>query len=111
MFQTIINALKDKDIRKKILLTLMFVAIYRLCCFIPVPGLDPDNFTVNEFFGLLSSITGGALANGTLFAMGIVPYINASIIMQLLAVAIPYLVIRSLSFLKEGKKAEKNLRI
>lgn len=91
MFQTIINALKDKDIRKKILLTLMFVAIYRLCCFIPVPGLDPDNFTVNEFFGLLSSITGGALANGTLFAMGIVPYINASIIMQLLAVAIPYL--------------------
>ena len=93
MFTTIKNAFKVKEIRHKILMTLLLIAIYRLCCFIPVPGLEANLFSTTEdnFFGLLSAVTGGALANGAFLAMGIVPYINASIIMQLLTYAIPRL--------------------
>ena len=95
MLQTIINALKVKDIRRKVLMMLLLLLIFRIGCFIPVPGLDRGQFTSviegNDFLGLMSSITGGALAQGTIFALGIGPYINASIIMQLLCIAIPYL--------------------
>lgn len=96
MFETIKNAFKLKDVRKKILMTLLFVVIYRLGCFITIPGLTPlgsdwaeENGTT--ILGLLNSITGSALSQGTLFSLGISPYINASIIVQLLTVAIPAL--------------------
>ena len=93
MWQTIKNSFKSKEVRTKILFTLLLVAIYRLGSFIPVPGIDvaviSGAVTGNTFLGIISAINGGALANGTLFAIGISPYINASIILQLLTVAIP----------------------
>ena len=95
MWQTIKNSFKSKEVRTKILFTLLLVAIYRLGSFIPVPGIDKSVIsgavTGNTFLGIISAINGGALANGTLFAIGISPYINASIILQLLTVAIPSL--------------------
>ena len=88
MFETLKNAFKVKEIRKKIFITLLLLLVYRIGCYIPIPGLDSSEFTSivegNNFLTLMSSVTGGALANGTLFALGIGPYINASIIMQLL---------------------------
>lgn len=95
MIQTLKNAFKTKEVRDKILMTLLLIAIYRLGSFIPVPGINAsvtqNAVTDNSFLGILSAITGGSLANGTLFAIGISPYINASIIVQLLTVAIPSL--------------------
>ncbi len=95
MFETLKNAFKVKELRKKIFITLALILVYRIGCFIPVPGIDSDvlsdNLAGNTFFGIMSAITGGSLSQGTLFAMGIGPYINASIIVQLLAVAIPAL--------------------
>ena len=87
MLQTIINAFKVKDIRRKVYMMLLLLLVFRIGCFIPVPGLDRSTFGAaisgNDFLTLMSSITGGALAQGTLFALGIGPYINASIIIQL----------------------------
>lgn len=95
MFQTLINAFKNKEVRKKILITLALMFIYRLGCWMPVPGINGAAYsaglTDNSIMGLLSMITGGALANGAFLAIGISPYINASIIIQLLTVAIPAL--------------------
>ncbi len=95
MFETIKNAFRNKDIRKKLLLTFLLLLVFRLGCYIPVPGLLRSSFetavTGNDFLALMSGISGGALANGTLFALGIGPYINASIIVQLLTVGIPAL--------------------
>ncbi len=95
MFETIKNAFRNKDIRKKLLLTFLILLIFRLGCYIPVPGLLRSNFenavTGNDFLALMSGITGNALQNGTLFALGIGPYINSSIIVQLLTVGIPAL--------------------
>lgn len=91
MFRNLVDAFAVKGIRKKLLWTLLILVIYRLGCFIPVPGLDPNemgNLATNDFFSVLSTITGGSLQNGTLFALGIVPIINAYIIMQLLTLII-----------------------
>lgn len=95
MFQTLINAFKVKDIRNKIFFTLFLLLVFRLGCFIPVPGINTEAMSSsikgNDFLSLLNSVSGGALASGTLFALGIAPYINASIIMQLLSVGVPAL--------------------
>lgn len=95
MLKTFINALKDRDIRRKLLITFGFLLIYRLGCFIPIPGLNLElvsNATsANDFMQILSTITGGSLSQGTLFALGILPYINSSIILQLLTLVIPAL--------------------
>ena len=109
MFETLKNAFKVKEIRKKIFITLLLLLVYRIGCYIPIPGLDSSEFTSivegNNFLTLMSSVTGGALANGTLFALGIGPYINASIIMQLLCVGIPAL--ERLS--KQGEEGKKKI--
>ena len=92
MLTTLINAFKEKEIRKKMLLTLLMILIFRLGCFIPVPGIASGSFqslASNDFFSIMSTITGGSLQNGTLFALGIIPFINAFIIMQLLTLIIP----------------------
>lgn len=92
MLSTLINAFKEKEIRKKMLLTLLMLLIFRLGCFIPVPGIASGSFqslASNDFFSIMSTITGGSLQNGTLFALGIIPFINAFIIMQLLTLVIP----------------------
>lgn len=95
MFQTLVQAFKSKDLRKKLLLTIGILFIYRIGCWLPVPGLNLEVFETSvsgsDFLGLLNSVTGGALANGSLLALGVIPYISASIIMQLLTVAIPSL--------------------
>lgn len=94
MFQTLKNAFKQKDIRKKLLIILGIILIYRIGCWLPIPGLNAGAFNSITgdnpgFLNLLSSVSGGALSNGSLLALGVVPYISASIIMQLLTVAIP----------------------
>ena len=112
MLQTLINAFKVKEIRKKVYMMLLLLLIFRIGCYVPVPGLDRQVFGelftgegANDFLTLMSSITGGALAQGTVFALGIGPYINASIIMQLLCVGIPAL--ERLS--KQGEEGRKQI--
>ncbi len=109
MFETIKNCFKIKEIRKKIWITLGLLLIFRLGCYIPVPGIDPGTFgeaiKENSFLQLMSSITGDSLSNATLFALGISPYINASIIIQLLTVGIPAL--ERLS--KQGEDGRKKI--
>lgn len=108
MFKTLMNAFAEKGIRKKLLITLAILLIYRIGCFIPVPGISPNAFgalATNEFFSVLSTITGGSVQNGTWFALGILPYINASIIMQLLTLIIPALERMS----KEGEEGRRKM--
>ena len=95
MFRTLINAFKNKEVRTKILITVALLFLYRVGCWLPVPGISKDAFVdylgggENNLLSLLSAVTGSALANGAIFALGISPYINASIIVQLLTSAIP----------------------
>ncbi len=108
MFETIRNAFKIKDVRRKIFMTILFIVLFRLGCYITVPGLSQISFEENSnmnIFGLLNSITGSALSQGTLFSLGISPYINASIIVQLLTVAIPALERMS----KEGDEGREKI--
>lgn len=110
MFDSLKNAWKIADLRKKILYTLLIIFIFRLGSAIPVPFLNPDALSQmtasggNTLFGFLDVFTGGAFSNATIFALSITPYINSSIIMQLLTVAIPALE----RLAKEGRKAGKN---
>ena len=109
MFKTFINAFKIKDIRKKMLLTLLLIVIYRLGCFIPIPGVNVEYISqqVNNIslLGMLDFINGQNFSNFTIFAMGISPYITSSIIMQLLCVAIPALE----RLQKEGEEGRKKI--
>lgn len=97
MFKTIKNAWSIPDLRKKILFTLLIIVVFRIGSVIPVPFLNMealaqamgDISTGNTMLAYLNTLSGGAFSNATLFAMGITPYINSSIIMQLLCVAIP----------------------
>ena len=97
MFKTIKNALKTPDVRKKILYTLLLIVIFRLGCFITIPGVN--SLTLNEIMSssanglsdLIDIISGGAFSRFSLFAMSINPYITASIVIQLLAMVIPSL--------------------
>ena len=108
MFKNFINAFKVKEIRNKLILTFVLVIIYRLGCWIPVPGVSAAAFKDqvsgdDGFLSLLSSVSGGALANGAILALGISPYVSASIIIQLLTIAIPSLE-RLSKMGDEGKK-------
>ena len=95
MFETLRNVWKIEELRKKVLYTVFMLILYRLLCVVPVPGVDLASVQEGlETFSLLqfmNSITGSNLQMYTIMAMGISPYINASIIMQLLTVAIPKL--------------------
>lgn len=110
MFQTLANAWKIPDIRKKVLYTLLLLVVFRFGSVIPVPGLDKGALQAlasdaNSLFGLFDTLSGGAFSNATIFAMSITPYINSSIIMNLLTVAIPAL--ERLS--KEGEEGRKKI--
>ena len=108
MFQTIVNAFKIKEVRRKILITIALLFVYRLGCYIPVPGVSMIDQSVLEqytFLQIMSGVSGGALQYGTFFAMGIGPYINASIIIQLLTVGIPAL--ERLS--KQGEEGKRKI--
>lgn len=97
MLKTIRNAWSIPDLRKKLLFTLMIIIVFRIGSVIPVPFLDMSALATamngmnegNTMLAYLNTLSGGAFANATLFAMGVTPYINSSIIMQLLTVAIP----------------------
>ena len=109
MIKTIINAFKIPEIRKKLLFTAFIILIFRIGSVIPVPFLNiVDEINVgkgNSILTYLSLMTGSAFTYGTIFAMSITPYINASIIMQLLAVAIPALE----KLQKEGEEGKKKI--
>lgn len=111
MFETLKNAFKSKEIRVKIWLTLALILVYRIGCYIPVPTFDATALTNafternSDFLGLLNILSGGAMANATIFALGVLPFINSSIIMQLLALVIPAL--ERLS--KEGDEGRQKL--
>ncbi len=95
MFRTIIDAFKVKEIRNKILITLLLLFVYRVGCWIPCVGFSTDaifeNSTGFGFFELMNMVSGGALQNCSVLALGVSPYITASIVIQLLTVAIPAL--------------------
>ena len=111
MFQTLRNAWKVPELRTKILYTILLLVVFRFGSIIPVPGLDPQVLKSlvesgsNSLFGFFDTISGGAFGNATIFAMSITPYINSSIIMQLLTIAIPAL--ERLS--KEGEEGRKKI--
>ena len=108
MLETIRNAWSVIEIRKKIFFTLLIVIVFRIGSVLPVPFVDLASLqaaTTNDFFNYLSILTGGGLTYGALFAMSVTPYINASIILQLLTVAIPAL--ERLS--KEGEEGKKKI--
>ena len=96
LIQTIRNINKIEDLRKRILYTLGILLIYRLGSKVVLPGVDPHMLTAlqsqaNEgLLGLLNMFSGGAFSNASIFALGIMPYISASIVIQLLGMAIPY---------------------
>lgn len=111
MLQTFKNAWKIEDLRKKLIYTAMILIIYRLGCAIAVPFILPEALKTmisagdGNMLGYLNMISGGAFANATLFALGVIPYINSSIIITLLTVAIPYL--ENLS--KEGEEGRRKI--
>ena len=109
MFKTIANALKTPEVRKKVLYTLLLIVVFRLGCYITVPGVD--NIALNEAMssadgiaGLINIISGGAFSRFSVFAMSISPYITASIVIQLLAMIIPALERLTKEGGEEGRK-------
>ena len=109
MLQSLLNAWRLPDLRKKLLFTAMIIAIYRLGCYIPVPGVDVEAiksmFNTGGVFDFYNLFTGGGLQRVAIFAMGIMPYITASIIMQLLTMVIPKLE----QLMKEGEAGQKKV--
>ncbi len=109
LWQSLANSWKIPELRSKLLFTAAMVAIYRFGCYVPVPGIDIQ--ALEEFFksgaagvvGFLDLFSGGALARVAVFALGIMPYITASIILQLLTVVIPKLE----ELAKEGEQGQK----
>lgn len=110
MIQTLRNAWKIPDLRKKILYTILLLVVFRFGSIIPVPGLDKAVLqslvgAEGSLFGFFDIISGGAFGNATIFAMSITPYINSSIILQLLTIAIPALE----RLAKEGEEGRKKI--
>ncbi|BAF58521.1 preprotein translocase subunit SecY [Pelotomaculum thermopropionicum SI] len=109
MLESLKNALKVSELKAKLLYTLGMIFIFRLGAHVPVPGVNPDKFaelvSSGLIFGFFDVISGGALKNFSVFAMSITPYINASIIMQLLTVVIPHLE----RLAKEGEEGRKKI--
>ena len=95
IIETFKNIWRIEELRMRILITILFIAIYRFGSFVVLPGIDPNRLqalheqTSGGLMSLLNMFSGGAFSNASIFALGIMPYITASIIMQLLAVAVP----------------------
>ncbi len=112
MFKTLINAFKTKEVRVKIFWTLAILLVYRIGCYTPIPGLrvsavrnTMQSLASDNLLSVMSAVTGGAMSQGTFLALGIVPFINASIIMQLLTMVIPVFGRWS----KEGEEGKKKI--
>lgn len=104
---TIKNIFAIDDLRVRILNTLGFIAIFRLGSYVVLPGIDPNQLKANTegIFGLLDTFLGGAFSNASIFALGIMPYISASIVLQLLTIAVPYFQ----KMQKEGESGRKKI--
>lgn len=109
MFTTIQNALKTKEIRKKLLYVLFALIVVRIGCNIPVPGVEAnviqEMFNNNQALGFLDVMTGGSFSRMSIFALNITPYITASIILQLLTIAVP----RLEEMQKDGEDGRKKI--
>jgi len=115
MLQSLLNSFKIEDLKKKIITTLILLVVYRVGCYIPTPGIDGN--ALSEFFrritqasggnifGVINMFSGGALDHMTIFALGIMPYISASIILQLLTAVIPALE----KLAEEGKSGHEKI--
>ncbi|MCZ6692761.1 MAG: preprotein translocase subunit SecY [Bacteroidetes bacterium] len=106
-FETIRNIFSIEDLRIRIINTLGFLVIFRLGSFVVLPGVDPSKLSEDQpgIFGLLDTFLGGAFSNASIFGLGIMPYISASIILQLLTVAVPYFQ----KLQKEGDSGRKKI--
>ena len=110
LIETLKNCWKIEDLRQRLLITLLFTAIYR--SFVVLPGIDPAKLgqlqsqTRGGLMSLLDMFSGGAFSNASIFALGIMPYISASIVMQLLAVAVPYFQ----KMQREGESGRKRIQ-
>ncbi len=109
MIQAVRNAFKLPDLRRRILITFLVLVVYRLAAHVPVPNVDPvalrKVFEANQFLGLLDMFSGGAMSSFSVMAMGVYPYITASIVMQLLQPLIP----RLEEIAKEGEAGRNKL--
>src|SRR3989304_2549421 len=109
VLETITNVWRVKDLRRKFLITLGILTVFRLLAVIPVPGIDraalSQLFSGNQILGLLDIFSGGTLANFSIMALGLGPYINASIVLQLLTMIFPKL--EALS--KEGEYGQEQI--
>ena len=109
--ETIKNIFKIEELRKRLLYTLGLILVYRLGCFIVLPGIDAtmlaklQNTASSGLVGLLNMFSGGAFGNASIFALGVMPYISASIVVQLLGVFVPYF--RKLQM--EGESGRKKM--
>ena len=96
LIETFRNIFKIEELRKRIVYTLLLVLVYRLGCFVVIPGIDAtmlaslQNNTQEGLVGLLNMFSGGAFGNASIFALGVMPYISASIVIQLLGMFVPY---------------------
>ena len=112
LIETLKNCWKIEDLRQRLLITLLFTAIYRFGSFVVLPGIDPAKLgqlqsqTRGGLMSLLDMFSGGAFSNASIFALGIMPYISASIVMQLLAVAVPYFQ----KMQREGESGRKRIQ-
>ena len=95
--ETVKNMFKIEELRKRIVYTVLLILVYRLGCYVVIPGVDPNALSIgaaanesgNSLVGLLNVFSGGAFANASIFALGVMPYITASIIIQLLGMMVP----------------------
>src|SRR5690606_38824587 len=109
--ESIKNVWKIEELRNKIIVTLAMLLVYRFGAQVTLPGIDAaqlaglESSTEDGLLGLLNAFTGGAFANASVFALGIMPYISASIVVQLMGIAIPYLQ----KLQKEGASGQKKI--
>ena len=97
LIETIKNIFKIEELRKRILFTLALILVYRFGSFVVIPGINPESLSAlqqqvegNGLMGLLNIFSGGAFSNASIFALGIMPYISASIVIQLMGIVVPY---------------------
>ena len=97
LIETIKNIFKIEELRKRILFTLALILVYRFGSFVVIPGINPEALQAlqsqvegNGLMGLLNIFSGGAFSNASIFALGIMPYISASIVIQLMGIVVPY---------------------
>ena len=110
-FTTISNIWKIDDLRVRITNTLLFLLIYRIGSFVVLPGVNPASLNNQQnkegLTGLLNMFAGGSFSRASIFALGVMPYISASIVVQLLGIAVPYFA----KLQKEGESGRNKLKI